>query len=108
MNDSTLYLSIFSEKQTNATKNANTKALLTTGATEIAKAYNIYDVSGNLWEWTEEISFYGGNTSDQYRIYRGGGFGSSMSPSPVCYRNGNHKVDSSNSSLGFRVVLYMR
>jgi len=106
-NDSTKYLSVFSEEQINATKNANTNTLLTTAASETTKAYNLYDVAGNVFEWTEEISFYGGNTATQYRELRGGSCSNTSSTYPVCFRNGVNTVGSTSSNVGFRVVLYM-
>ena len=96
-----------SEVQTNGTKNENVYQLLTTGASDKTKAYNIYDVAGNLWEWTEETSFYGGNSATQYREIRGSGFGNSSNSFPVCYRY--RFLDSTTSyDTGFRVVLYMK
>jgi len=106
-NTSTKYLSVFSEEQINATKNANTNTLLTTAASETTKAYNLYDVAGNVFEWTEEISFYGGNTATQYRELRGGSCSNTSSTYPVCFRNGVNTVGSTSSNVGFRVVLYM-
>jgi len=107
-NTSTKYLSIFSEVKTNATKTANQYIMLTTGASEQTKAYNLYDVAGNVWEWTEETSFYGGETDTQYKVFRGGGFRYSSSIHPVRYRNGCHSIADIYCELGFRVVLYMR
>ena len=44
---------------------ANSRTLLTTGATERNSSKNIYDVAGNCWEWTTE------SLSSIYRVYRG-------------------------------------
>ena len=49
-----------------------TAYLWTTGASNEARKKNLYDVAGNVWEWTEETSFYGGNSGTQYRVLRGG------------------------------------
>ena len=46
-------------------KAKNTSVLLTTGASERNLAKNIYDVAGNLYEWTTE------SDSSDYRVFRG-------------------------------------
>lgn len=108
-NTSSREMSTFSsEMQTNGIKNSNSNTLLTTGASSKTRAYNIYDVAGNAWEWTEETSFYGGNNEAQYRELRGGSFGDSSATTPVCYRNGSSAIIGINCSVGFRVVLYMK
>ena len=107
-NSSTKYLSIFSEEQTNTTKKANTYTLLTTAASETTKAYNLYDIAGNVWEWTEETSFYEENTSEEYRELRGGDYNYASSTNPVCIRSGNSIAGSTNRNVGFRVVLYIK
>ena len=75
--------------------------LLTTGGTEQSKVMNIYDIAGNVWEWTLE------NTSITLSpcARRGGLFYDAGSSTPAAYR-GNSSTVSSNSSIGFRVSLF--
>ncbi len=47
------------------------KWLLKTGNTEYTKRNNIYDLAGNLWEWTTEVF---DTEHDSYRIRRSGSF----------------------------------
>ena len=96
-----------SEIQTNGTKNANEYKILTTGASDKTRAYNIYDVAGNVWELTEETSFLGGNSATQYRDIRGSSYYYDSVFFPVCYRHG-FLTSSAHCSVGFRVVLYMK
>ena len=97
-----------SEVQTNGTKNANVYQLLTTGASDKTRAYNIYDVAGNLWEWTEETSFYGGNSATQYRELRGGNYADKSANNPVSMRHGSAPASFTATSVAFRVVLYIK
>ena len=89
--------------------------LLSTGASDDAKKKNIYDVAGNLWEWTTEASYLT-NTSNNYsatdfklnsHMLRGGGFPSSDAFSNACIR-GNAYVGRTNTEYGFRVALYIK
>jgi len=90
------------------TKANKTYYLLKTGASDHNLAYNLYDVAGNLWEWTEGTSFYGGNSATQYRVLRGGGFDSASSTYPACFRVGYHVTTHTYFAVGFRVVLYIQ
>ena len=80
--------------------------LLTTGASKITEKYHLYDMAGNLWEWTEEDSHY--QTSGQYRVRRGGGYLSASSSNPACYRSSHDAVSYTALHVGFRVVLYIK
>lgn len=90
------------------TKANKTNYLLKTGASDHNLAYNLYDVAGNLWEWTEETSFYGGNSATQYRVLRGGSFGTVSSTYPACFRYGNGSAAYTDFNVGFRAVLYIQ
>ncbi|MNT11922.1 Formylglycine-generating sulfatase enzyme [compost metagenome] len=90
---------------TKASSTGNNGWMLTTGASEQVKGYNLYDVSGNVWEWTEDSSYYGGNTNTQYRLARGGGF---IDTHPTCYRAGTITNIYTGFHMGFRVALYMK
>lgn len=80
--------------------------LWTTGASDETRAYNLYDVAGNVWEWTEESissGTYKGNP-----VMRGGGHVDSGINLPVCYRFGTHGAIRRAFDIGFRVVLYIK
>ena len=73
----------------------------TTAFSEGAKRKNIYDLAGNLWEWTQEAST---STSN---LLRGGSFINSYSDLPVSYR-GSNTVTYTSTNVGFRPALYIR
>ena len=76
--------------------------IMTTGALQKVNVCNIYDMAGNLLEWTME-----GHSTDN-RVHRGGifdyYFGSSL---PVASRNYNHPAAVS-AGYGFRPSLYIK
>ncbi len=81
---------------------------IATGAAESTKTKNIYDLAGNMLEWTTETGKHK-TTNETYAVMRGGGFGDHGSVCPICYRNGSNKDNSNYSfSIGFRVVLYVK
>ena len=101
----------------------------TTGYTELAtgvtaieesssknKTKNIYDMAGNMWEWTTEVGNHSSTeallTKDQatianYAVLRGGSFGGDGSDSPISKRYGYHSSSVHDVAIGFRVVLYI-
>ncbi len=79
----------------------SSSVLLTTGATERNSVLGVYDLAGNVWEWTLE---YTGNTSNPC-AYRGG----------HCFNRGSYflvfsryygETSLSDRSLGCRVALW--
>ena len=79
--------------------------LLTTGASATTEKYHMFDLAGNLWEWTEEDSHYA--TSGQYRVFRGGCYFNHSNGCPACYRHFD-LVSTTLLGVGFRPVLYIK
>ena len=75
--------------------------LLTTGGTEQSKIMNIYDVAGNVWEWTLEWTSGTGSPC----ATSGGDFSSAGSDIPAVSRCGL-STDGSFFYFGFRVSLF--
>ena len=77
--------------------------LVTTGTSEQSKVMNIYDIAGNVWEWTLELTSYPGTNRPCAR--RGGGFYDTGSSLPAAYRSDGGTVGSVGI-IGFRVSLF--
>ena len=75
--------------------------LVTTGTSEQNKVMNIYDIAGNVDEWTLEWTSY---TNDPC-AYRGGDYAHAGSDGPAAFRN-NNSTDGSSYGVGFRVSLF--
>jgi len=82
-------------------KTSSQSHLLTTGATEETRVNNIYDMAGNLLEWTME------GYSVYYRVLRGGSFDSVSSSYPVSSRY-YFSPDRTNCGYGFHPALYIK
>ena len=87
-------------KKVSASSNSN-GILLTTGASDACKKMNIYDLAGNVWEWTLEYTA----TTSHPCANRGGSYYSLGSGYPASYRD-NNRATFSNSNLGFRSTLF--
>ena len=72
----------------------------TTGASDDYEVNNIYDLAGNVFEWTME------SRNTNYRVFRGGYYGSTGSDGPASTR-GNGNPSYSYDFRGFRVTLYL-
>ena len=81
--------------------NANCMWILKTGNTEYTKRNNIYDLAGNLWEWTYEIY----DNDSNYHIHRSGGY-QWYGSAPAGYRQ-RIAIDTATIQIGFRVALYI-
>ena len=79
----------------------------TSAFSEGTKKNNIYDLAGNLWEWTDEDAYIANGNEGPYCMLRGGGFGNSYSDVPVCFRVCNTAAYTSTAN-GFRPALFIR
>ena len=84
-----------------ATKNEGSSTRIPTGSAEYTKANNIYDLVGNVRDWTMEAgSTYG-------RVYRGGSYSGIGYSYPADYRNDVYPT-SSDYNYGCRSALYIK
>ena len=81
-------------------KTSSASYLLTTGASDTFKVKNIFDLAGNVLEWTMEAD------NSAYRVPRGGYFDNSGSDFPASNR-GDSRPDYGGYDLGFRLALYL-
>ena len=76
-------------------------SVATTGSNAEYAVKNIYDLAGNVYEWTME------SYNTNIRVYRGGGYGVSGSYFPASVRNIYYFPYGSFPNVGFRVALYL-
>lgn len=84
-----------------APKNEGSSTRIPTGSTEYTKANNIYDLVGNVRDWTMEA--YSTGT----RVYRGGYYKVDGTNYPAGYRGGSYPTNS-YSNYGCRSALYIK
>ena len=84
-----------------ATKNEGSSTRIPTGSAEYTKANNIYDLVGNVRDWTMEA------LSTYVRVCRGGYYVNDGDDGPAGYRNYNYPTGSS-SNYGCRSALYIK
>ena len=75
--------------------------LLTTGASDTFKAKNIFDLAGNVYEWTMEAF------NSAYRVSRGGSYDRNGSYYPASIRYSYCDPATSFYNVGFRSALYL-
>ena len=81
---------------------------IATGSAEKTKVLNIYDMAGNMWEWTTEAGHHdAGINAKQYAVIRGGSVYHNGDTS-LSYRHGNDDISFRGFNVGFRVVLYVK
>ena len=86
---------------TEKAKVSNSGILLSTGASDDFCKQGIYDLAGNVWEWTLEYTAY----SSIPCAKRGGGYGNYGSSEPAAYRYVGPTTNYDND-FGFRLSLY--
>lgn len=74
------------------------------GSNENWKAKNIYDMAGNLSEWSCEA-----NSSDiSKKYFRSAAYNGNGTWGPACYRESTEWTEFYYQNIGFRVVLYLK
>ena len=73
---------------------------------------NLYDVAGNLWEWTQEAAYMKNVTYGENEIYntymlRGGSFVYAFATYPASARAGG-SAPNAGTDNGFRLALYLQ
>ena len=87
---------------------------IATGSLKDTNVKNIYDMAGNMWEWTTEVGDHSTTNTDttktvgNYAVLRGGSFSDNGDSAPVSRRDGDMGVGGCRISIGFRVVLYIQ
>lgn len=84
-----------------STKKENSNTRIPTGSAERNKANNIYDLAGNVYDWTMEAN------STNYRVLRGGYYSSSGTSYPADYRY-YYYPSFSYGDVGCRSALYIK
>ena len=83
------------------TKTSDSSIILSTGASDTFCKQGIYDLAGNVYEWTLENT----SLSSSPCVGRGGNYGSNGSGYPAAYRD-NDNTTSYYGVIGFRASLF--
>ena len=83
-------------------KDSNKSVLLSTGASETFSKQGIYDLAGNVWEWTLEHTA----GSSAPCAVRGGNYGNNGSDGPAACRSNGRATGYGSNYIGFRLSLY--
>ena len=79
---------------------------LATGICDDFKIYNIYDMAGNMWEWTTEtVNYTDGQT---YGVHRGGAFEGLGVTDRITRTAGGQITAYCYFDVGFRCMLYIK
>ena len=82
-------------------KDSNKSVLLSTGASETFSKQGIYDLAGNVWEWTLEYT-----TNPNYPSARRGGCNFNIGAECTATSRNNSETSDMYRSTGFRTALY--
>lgn len=100
-NYSNVSLSFVNSSGNTVTKSASSKILIPSGSSETTKANNIYDLAGNVSEWTLEAN------STTGRITRGGSYSTESSSQAAYYYTSSIPTRGFDNN-GCRAVLYIK
>ena len=89
-----------------ATKSSYSSKRIPSGAYEGANANNVFDLAGNVLDWTLESNSRG---IDIYRYVRGGSYGLNGNSYPAANRDfGAYRPWDSSSNVGLRCSLFIK
>ena len=90
---------------------ADERIEIATGSSDNTRINNIYDLAGNMQEWTTETRIRKNNTNGNnilFAVLRGGCFSDNGSSHPVVCRGGGFTVSDTFIFIGFRTMLYIK